>query len=89
MKVVDLEPKVHETIMSDAGIKDFEPKYAKLSAIPKYLGVSRSTALRIIQTAEETGYEHIRVSLSPTLQLVRLRVLDEYIASKDKNGCRR
>lgn len=84
MKVVDLEPKVHETIMSDASIKDFEPKYAKLSTIPKYLGVSRSTALRLVQEAEENGYEHIRVSLSPTLQLVRLRVLDEYIASKNK-----
>ncbi len=84
-QVYELEPTPVVTIMHEDEIKSVEPVYCKIAAVPKYLGVSRSTALRLIQDAEDTEeFNDIVVSLSPTLKLVRLKVLDKFIAARHK-----
>ncbi len=79
-KVIELEqPQPQQSILSEEQIKEVQPKYCKIGLVGKYLNVSRSTGLRIIDAAIESGFDNIKISLSPTLALIRLDVLDEYL----------
>ncbi|OOV36875.1 helix-turn-helix domain-containing protein [Mammaliicoccus sciuri] len=62
------------------------PIYAKISTLPKLIGISKSSIYRILREYDEesNGIENMYVSLSATLTIVDIKKFQAYLNTRHK-----
>ena len=62
------------------------PLYCKVSALPKLIGISKSSIYRILKEydEEQNGIENMYVSLSATLTIVDIKKFQAYLNTRHK-----
>ncbi|OEK71092.1 pathogenicity island protein [Staphylococcus equorum] len=73
-------------VITDSEQIKVEPIYCKISALPKLIGVSKSTIYRVLKEydVEPNGVEDLYVSLSATLTIVDIKKFKEYLNTKHR-----
>lgn len=63
-----------------------EPIYCKISALPKLIGVSKSTIYRVLKEYDENtnDIENLYVSLSATLTIVDIKKFKAYLNTRHR-----
>lgn len=85
MKNVTEIPTKTNTVTDPKQIK-IEPIYCKISALPKLIGISKSSIYRILREYDEepNGIDDLYVSLSATLTIVDIKKFKAYLKTRHR-----
>ena len=88
MSEIQQIPTKNNVVTDPEQIK-IQPIYAKISTLPKLIGVSKSTIYRVLKEYDEepNGIEGLYVSLSSTLTIVDIKKFKEYLNTRHKKWC--
>ncbi len=85
MKDVTELPTKQNVVMNEEQIK-VEPVYCKIAALPKLIGISKSSIYRILREYDEepNGIDDLYVSLSATLTIVDIKKFKAYLKTRHR-----